>query len=445
MNPNQLAAFQAIQQAQQARKAGDLTTARRFAEQAASAAPELEEVWLMMAALAEPQASVEHLQRALQINPTSERAQKGMLWAMGRLDHRVSTPLDQRAAPPPEEPAAQAEPPHPPPAAVAPQAQAASVGEKTEPTRPVSAPIEAQPARPKAAIPVSHPKTVEPSPLAQPAKTTSGKRRISLAAILALLTCLVAGAIIAYTASPVSALFARETHGPAWALAEVSKSTATASPEPTATTTFTLSPTATRTATATLTVTPSLSPSPTITETFTPTETPTSSVTPTATEMPSITPTEEASPTPLPTDTALPTRVVPTSSPAQVKNPNPVPGAGGERWIDVNLSQQMVYAYEGDTLVASFVVSTGTWQYPTVTGQYRVYIKYRYKDMSGPGYFLPDVPYTMFFYAGYAIHGTYWHSNFGTPMSHGCVNLTIPDAEWLYNFASVGTLVNVHY
>ena len=64
--------------------------------------------------------------------------------------------------------------------------------------------------------------------------------------------------------------------------------------------------------------------------------------------------------------------------------------------------------------------------------------------MSGPGYYLPDVPYVMYFYDGYGLHGTYWHSNFGTPMSHGCVNLSIPDAEWLYNWADVGTLVNIH-
>ena len=64
--------------------------------------------------------------------------------------------------------------------------------------------------------------------------------------------------------------------------------------------------------------------------------------------------------------------------------------------------------------------------------------------MSGPGYFLPGVPFTMYFYKGYGLHGTYWHNNFGTPMSHGCVNLTIPDSEWLYGFASIGTLVNVH-
>ena len=51
----------------------------------------------------------------------------------------------------------------------------------------------------------------------------------------------------------------------------------------------------------------------------------------------------------------------------------------------------------------------------------------------------------MYFYKDYGIHGTYWHNNFGTPMSHGCVNLTIPDAEWLYNWASYGTTVKVHY
>jgi lipoprotein-anchoring transpeptidase ErfK/SrfK len=117
----------------------------------------------------------------------------------------------------------------------------------------------------------------------------------------------------------------------------------------------------------------------------------------------------------------------------------------GEHWIDVDLSQQRVYAYAGDTVVNSFVVSTGTWQTPTVTGKYKVWIKLRSTDMSGPGYYVPDVPYVMYFYKGYGLHGTYWHNNFGTPMSHGCVNLTIPDAEWLYNFSSVGTVVNVHY
>jgi lipoprotein-anchoring transpeptidase ErfK/SrfK len=117
----------------------------------------------------------------------------------------------------------------------------------------------------------------------------------------------------------------------------------------------------------------------------------------------------------------------------------------GARWIDVDLSNQRVYAYEGDIVVNSFIVSTGTWLTPTVTGQYKVYVKIRSGSMSGPGYYLPNVPYIMYFYKGYGLHGTYWHNNFGTPMSHGCVNFSIPDAEWIYDWASVGTVVNVHY
>ena len=63
----------------------------------------------------------------------------------------------------------------------------------------------------------------------------------------------------------------------------------------------------------------------------------------------------------------------------------------------------------------------------------------------GPGYYLSDVPWVMFFYDEYGFHGTYWHDNFGAPMSRGCVNLRTEDAEWLYHWASVGTPVVVHY
>jgi lipoprotein-anchoring transpeptidase ErfK/SrfK len=115
-----------------------------------------------------------------------------------------------------------------------------------------------------------------------------------------------------------------------------------------------------------------------------------------------------------------------------------------ERWIAVDLSSQTVHAYEGERLVRSFLVSTGKPSTPTVTGQYRIYVKLEKTDMRGPGYHLRDVPFTMYFYRGYGLHGTYWHSNFGNPMSAGCVNLTVKDSEWLYNFASVGTLVSVY-
>jgi hypothetical protein len=114
------------------------------------------------------------------------------------------------------------------------------------------------------------------------------------------------------------------------------------------------------------------------------------------------------------------------------------------RWIDVDLGQQLLTAYDGSTPIMRFVISSGTASTPTVTGQFRVWVKLSTTDMSGPGYSLEDVPFTMYFYQGYGLHGTFWHDNFGTPMSHGCVNLRTPDASWLFDFASVGTLVNIH-
>jgi LysM repeat protein len=122
-----------------------------------------------------------------------------------------------------------------------------------------------------------------------------------------------------------------------------------------------------------------------------------------------------------------------------------VPSGGGARWIDVDLSSQTVRAYQGNTVVRSMVVSTGIARYPTPPGRYKIYAKYPSVTMSGPGYYLPGVPHTMFFYRGYALHGTYWHNNFGQPMSHGCVNLTRNDAAWLYSWASVGTSVVIHW
>jgi len=95
--------------------------------------------------------------------------------------------------------------------------------------------------------------------------------------------------------------------------------------------------------------------------------------------------------------------------------------------------------------VFSASVSTGTRWYPTIVGTYKIYVKYNSTLMSGPGYYLPNVPYVMYFYRGYGIHGTYWHSNFGVPMSHGCVNMRTADAQWLFNWAPVGTRVVTHY
>jgi len=117
--------------------------------------------------------------------------------------------------------------------------------------------------------------------------------------------------------------------------------------------------------------------------------------------------------------------------------------AYGEKWIEVVLSQQLLLAHEGERVVYRTLVSTGTASHPTVRGTFRIYVKYRRALMQGSGYYLPNVPYVMYFYRGYGLHGTYWHNNFGHPMSHGCVNLKTAAAAWLYNWAPVGTRVVV--
>jgi lipoprotein-anchoring transpeptidase ErfK/SrfK len=405
IQPNQLTAMKTLEQAQKALKSGDKSTARQLATQAARLAPELEDVWLLMAALARPQASLEYVHRALQINPNSPRAQKGLVWATERLRKEQA----EKAT------VAQAAPTRFPETLTA---------EKSLPLPTLDAKEQSQPG---------------------PAQTQNGRNRKNLlyAALLGLLlVCLIGGAILASTVTPVSALFGLVPGAPAWTRVQAATSTAVPSiipteipssiPAPTATLLPTQTNTATLTVTVSFTATASQTPGPV--PSLTPSETPT---------------TEAASPTPLPSDTPEPTLAAPPTLPAAAQAP--VPGSrsngvsGGTHWIDVDLTNQMVYAYEGQTLVNSFLVSTGATPRLTVTGSYHVYERHVKGNMWGPGYFLPDVPYIMYFFKGYALHGTYWHSNFGTPMSHGCVNLSIPDAEWLYYWSSMGTLVKVHY
>ncbi len=136
--------------------------------------------------------------------------------------------------------------------------------------------------------------------------------------------------------------------------------------------------------------------------------------------------------------------IIPASGeyePTQADAP-PAPTSTGKS-ILVSTGEQRIYAYEDGKLVHSHLASTGLPATPTVLGDYKIYVKYLADDMSGPGYFLPQVPYTMYFYQGYGIHGTYWHNSFGRPMSHGCVNLPTPEAKWFFDWASVGTPVRV--
>ncbi|MCY3832335.1 MAG: LysM peptidoglycan-binding domain-containing protein [Chloroflexi bacterium] len=121
----------------------------------------------------------------------------------------------------------------------------------------------------------------------------------------------------------------------------------------------------------------------------------------------------------------------------------PGPRIGSGREIVIVLGTQSAYAYENGVLQKAARVSAGKKATPTIEGDHKIWLKRRSQTMSGPGYSLDNVEWVMYFYRDYAIHGAWWHMNFGTPMSHGCVNLTNADAQWFYNFASVGTPVYV--
>jgi lipoprotein-anchoring transpeptidase ErfK/SrfK len=114
------------------------------------------------------------------------------------------------------------------------------------------------------------------------------------------------------------------------------------------------------------------------------------------------------------------------------------------RWIEVRLATQQLIAWENGRVVMNTAISSGTRTTPTVRGTFRIGRKYEKIRMRGADYDLPNVPYAMFFHADYAIHGTYWHTSFGRPMSHGCVNMPTDKAHWLYRWAAPGTLVVVH-
>lgn len=119
----------------------------------------------------------------------------------------------------------------------------------------------------------------------------------------------------------------------------------------------------------------------------------------------------------------------------------------GDKIIKIDLTEQRLYAFEGNGLVYSFLISSGKWG-KTPTGEFEIWGKFRYTKMEGGSrslrtyYYLPNVPYVMFFansqipkHRGFGIHGTYWHNNFGVPMSHGCINMKTEEAELLYQWA----------
>jgi hypothetical protein len=135
------------------------------------------------------------------------------------------------------------------------------------------------------------------------------------------------------------------------------------------------------------------------------------------------------------------------SSQIGVTDPGPPPSGlrTNERWIDVNLTTQTLVAFEGSKPVYATMISTGKkgqtkkTDHSTVKGAFRVREKHVAAKMDGDGagpgegpYSIRDVPYVLYFERSYAIHGAFWHNNFGTRMSHGCVNLSPLDAKWVF-------------
>lgn len=113
-----------------------------------------------------------------------------------------------------------------------------------------------------------------------------------------------------------------------------------------------------------------------------------------------------------------------------------------ERWIEVNLREQTLAAYEGSQMVFATLISSGLPRWQTIIGLFRIWIKIKHRKMSGGSlqdgdyYYLADVPWTMYFNRGYGLHTAYWHDDFGRPKSHGCVNLSPLDSHWLFHWAT---------
>jgi len=363
-------ARQAINKAQAALRSGDKRAARAWAERAATLAPELEEPWLLLAAVSpEPRKAIEHLQRALRINPASQRARAGMQAMRKKL-------------------------------------QASQAG-----TQPVQVPLsETQPVR------IKH-NVKRPVPAARPARKS--RRGLWVMSLLVIAVLMVSG--LAY-ASPALAAFgngfsqpaAQATEGNSWGEVQLVKPTYTATITPSPTPTFTPSPTPTFTATP---MPPTFTPVPVYTST--------------------------------PVESAV--DIVPTSVPA-TQTPTQ-PAYSGYKYILVDISEQHLYAYENDVLVYSFVASTGM-NNATRAGMFSILNKIDNAYGSTWDIWMPN--WMGIYWAGSLQNGIHalpimsngvrlWAGYLGTPISYGCVVLGVNEAQLLYDWAEIGTPVEIRW
>lgn len=131
-----------------------------------------------------------------------------------------------------------------------------------------------------------------------------------------------------------------------------------------------------------------------------------------------------------------------------IVNTTPPEGVTNDRWIEVNLFEQSLAVYENRQLVFATVIASGLEPYWTQPGLFQIFQKKEAETMrnNDPAefYYLDNVPWTMYYDGARALHGAYWRSRLGYPQSHGCVNLSVGDAHWLYDWAVEGDFVYVH-
>jgi len=400
MNQTLIQAQQAVQNAREALRVGDRKTTRHWAELAASLAPDTEEPWLLLAAVASPQASLGYLKRALQVNPNSARAHKGMKWAVQRLQ---SAPVDQ-----------------------------------TQPTR--------------------TPKSRASSP---PRK----RSRFYPVLLIILVSTIVGAAAWTVTSPPalsgiIDGVVPVATSQPnSFSQADIAKPT--------------------------YTPTPTLTPSPTPTFTPTPLATDTPLPQPTWTSVPNQAASNPVSEATTSGGTYVVQRGntlnqiarrfgVSVQALASANNisimatiyagqqlvipgsdyipPAPAPASGGKR-ILVDISEQHLYAYQGDTLVYSFVASTGM-NNATRAGSFSVLDKIPNAYGATWDLWMPN--WLGIYYAGSLENGihalpilsngaTLWAGYLGTPISYGCVVLGTYEAQLLYDWAEIGTPVDIQW
>lgn len=119
------------------------------------------------------------------------------------------------------------------------------------------------------------------------------------------------------------------------------------------------------------------------------------------------------------------------------RRPRPLGVGPADKWVHLDLGEQVLGAYEGDRLVFAAAISTGKRGWETREGLFRVWRKVAHATMHGERerYYVEEVPYAMFFHGDEALHAAFWHGAFGTAVTHGCVNLAPPDAKWLFEWS----------